>query len=142
MAKKYYTLVIREDGIWSPQFGDYDKSVVTQEAIDSYSRDCDGKRIPVKDRKVLTTGPRQADINAAVAALNSPSINDYCDHMSAASKLADTLTKERREGFEAYCQGKASGFNPYPHDRRSVMDTAKSIAWSTGWMGACIDPKE
>jgi hypothetical protein len=32
----YYTLLIKEDGVWAPQFGDYVRSVVAQEKRDSY----------------------------------------------------------------------------------------------------------
>lgn len=66
MARKYYTLCIREDGIWAQQFGDYDRMTV------SFEVDCLRERGSIKkgDYKILTTGPKQADINAAVAALN------------------------------------------------------------------------
>lgn len=76
MAKKYYTIAIRENGIWNAQFSDYDKSVVIDEAIDSYTYNIDGKRIPAKDRKVLTTVPGTKAIDAAVAALNDPEMAD------------------------------------------------------------------
>ena len=49
MARTYYTLFCREnDGKWYPQFGDYVRSVVAQEAIDSYSRD-----YKAKDRQII-----------------------------------------------------------------------------------------
>lgn len=36
----YFTLVTREDdGLWYPQFGDFDRSVVVTEKADSYARE-------------------------------------------------------------------------------------------------------
>jgi hypothetical protein len=66
--RMYYTLLTREPGgIWSPQFGDYDKSTVVGEGgcyhADGYRR---------KDLKVICTGARQSDINAEVSRLNTP----------------------------------------------------------------------
>ena len=70
MARTYYTACIRDrDGVWAPQFGDYDRAVVVEEMEDWH--DATGlhgsKR---RDMKIITTGPKQADINAAVDALN------------------------------------------------------------------------
>lgn len=65
MARRYHTLAIREDGRWAPQFGDYDKDAVLQEREDSYG---ETKR---RDWRVITTGDKKADIDAAIAALNA-----------------------------------------------------------------------
>ena len=49
MTKAYFTLFCREkDGKWYPQFGDYSRSVVAEEAQDSYSRE-----YKAKDRKII-----------------------------------------------------------------------------------------
>jgi hypothetical protein len=68
MQRKYYTLVIFEDGQWSPQFGDYSKADVKSEADDCHF----GYRaIRRKDMKIIETNTaQQAEINAAVAELN------------------------------------------------------------------------
>jgi hypothetical protein len=67
-SRAYYTLAVREDGQWSPQFGDYSKSVVEQERDDI----CDGYGGPKKkDTRILKTGARQAELNAAIRALNT-----------------------------------------------------------------------
>lgn len=69
MARKYYSLIQRIDGRWYPQFGDYDREVVAQERQDMR----DGFEAPrAKDLKIICTGPKQADIEAAVAKLNQP----------------------------------------------------------------------
>jgi hypothetical protein len=63
MARKYYTLCIRFDGKWSPEFGDYSREVVQEEMeTESYLR---------KNMRIITTGARQSDITTAVASLNS-----------------------------------------------------------------------
>lgn len=71
MGKKYFTLFIRHDGMWSPEFGDYDRDVVYQERCD-YLDSSDG--IKAKDMKIVShdDGIDQrdlaADLNRKVAA--------------------------------------------------------------------------
>lgn len=64
--KKYYTLVLREDGErWRPEFGSYTRQDVRDEMADytAYDyRSCDAK--------ITTSGEAQADIDAAVGELN------------------------------------------------------------------------
>lgn len=66
MTKRYHTLVVRDNGKWLPQFGDYELEAVRDERdswlyADGYKR---------ADVRIITTGDGQADINAAIAALN------------------------------------------------------------------------
>lgn len=69
MSRPYFTLVERQpDGPWTPQFGDYDKECVENERRDML-RSAVG-RIRAKDLKIIRSGARQADINAAIAKLN------------------------------------------------------------------------
>jgi hypothetical protein len=68
--RAYFTLAIRESGRWTPQFGDYDRSVVKQEERDSYRFDCHGKAIRASDRKIIKSDPDCDAIDAAIAALN------------------------------------------------------------------------
>ena len=69
MAKKYYTLISRTPGeLYAQEFGDYVKSVVTQEMADLKNS---GGTPPKTTFKVLTTGDKQVDINAAIAVENS-----------------------------------------------------------------------
>lgn len=67
MSTTYYTLAVREDGVWAPQFGDYDRDVVADEKLDyrdhGYS---------ARDLKIIRTGDTQADIDARIAAMNGP----------------------------------------------------------------------
>jgi len=65
MARRYHTLLTRTDGRWGIEFGDWDREVVVEEMLDSYAAD-----FKAKDRKIIATSGKQADINAAVAALN------------------------------------------------------------------------
>jgi hypothetical protein len=66
----YYTLAICESGRWAPQFGDYDRAVVKQEA-QAYRRTSDGKPIRACQRMILKSDPDNDAIDAAVAALNT-----------------------------------------------------------------------
>lgn len=72
MPQKYYSLLVREDGFWSIQFGDYDRAVVEQEREDTYLRQDSGdtERYRAKDIKIIATGASQAHINAEVNRLN------------------------------------------------------------------------
>lgn len=65
---KYYTLVTRDaDGRWSPQFGDYSRSVVKDEK-EYYLESYDYKK---KDVKILTTQTdHHTDITQAIKELN------------------------------------------------------------------------
>jgi hypothetical protein len=68
VMRKYYTLAIREDGVWTPQFGDYNRSVVEEER--SYVVGHPSGEVKKKDTKVICSGSSQASINAAIAKLN------------------------------------------------------------------------
>lgn len=63
--KPYYTLLIRMNGKWSPQFGDYVKAVVAQERKDTYS-----EFKGVDWQIVKTADDLQASIDAVVTELN------------------------------------------------------------------------
>lgn len=67
-SSKYYTLVTRDaEGVWSPQFGDYDRTVVKEE-LDYYKSSYGYKR---DDIKILQTNTAyQKDISAAIESLN------------------------------------------------------------------------
>ena len=65
--RTYFTLCTRNaDGRWSPEFGAYSRETVREERADY--RESGWK---AKDLKIIETGTRQADITAAVAALNN-----------------------------------------------------------------------
>lgn len=61
MVKRYYTLAVKEDGVWYAQFGDYDKETVKQEAEDSW----DGYKT-----RIVSSEASQVAIQAAIDALN------------------------------------------------------------------------
>jgi len=63
----YFTLLTRDDGNdnWRIEFGDYSSSTVEDERIDQRDHE-----IKCSNLKIIRTNNRQADINAAVAALN------------------------------------------------------------------------
>ena len=63
--KSYYTIIVREDGTWSPQFGDYSKEVCEQEVIDQYRA-----QYKKKDIKIICTPRGQKYIDAAIKTLN------------------------------------------------------------------------
>lgn len=63
---RYYTLLTRElDGLWYPQFGDFRRECVEQEANDTYARDYRSR-----DRKIIKTGRSQKEIAAKILSLN------------------------------------------------------------------------
>lgn len=64
MARMYFSLLTRDEGQWSQQFGDYDRQCVQAE-LDDMRRD-----YKLADLKIIKTGARQVDINEAVARLN------------------------------------------------------------------------
>ena len=68
--RPYYTLAIREQGRWTPQFGAYERADVAQEEQDSYRFDVHGKPIRKLDRKIIKTEPDCDSIDAGIAALN------------------------------------------------------------------------
>lgn len=65
MERKYYTLLVKEDGKWMIEFGDYDRSLVLMEQV----IECEHRR-KKKDTKVITSGDTQEEINKAVDELN------------------------------------------------------------------------
>jgi hypothetical protein len=73
----YYTLVTRENGKWGPQFGDYDRKIVMQELRDSYLG-----LYKLNDMKIISTGPKQADINEAVRKLNAEKADTLVDRLT------------------------------------------------------------
>jgi len=65
-ARKYFTLAVREDGRWGPDFGDYDVMVVRQELMNRRDSGTKGK-----DLFIVSTGETQAEIDVAIAKLNA-----------------------------------------------------------------------
>lgn len=62
----YFSLAVREGDAFFPDFGDYDREVVEQERRDRIES---GEGKP-RDFRVIRSGDRQAQINAAFRALN------------------------------------------------------------------------
>ena len=67
MARKYFTLLVREHGQWTPQFGDFDRDSVEYEADDLASGFEPIKR---RDIKIISTGSTQTEIDSVVQRLN------------------------------------------------------------------------
>lgn len=64
--KAYFTLVCREDGVWSPQFGDYNRDVVIAER-DHYK---EAGTYKAKDMVIIKTPAETIYVNARIAELN------------------------------------------------------------------------
>lgn len=60
-SKPYYTLLVKRAGVWSAQFGDYDREVVSYEEHDCYDTEV---------TKIIKTDDNQASIDAKIAELN------------------------------------------------------------------------
>lgn len=61
----YYSLLTRTDGVWSMEFGDYDRETVEFELLDK--RDHGARKA---DLKIVTTDANEAAILAVVSTLN------------------------------------------------------------------------
>ena len=72
MAKKYFSLIVKEPGAqWSPQFGDYDRDVVQDELQDYKEHVGDGCQWPKGTKfSIIGTKDDQASISACIAKLN------------------------------------------------------------------------
>lgn len=64
-ARPYFTLAQRIDGVWSAQFGDYDRETVEFELEDFVDHD-----VKRRDLRIVQSGARAAEVAAAVAKLN------------------------------------------------------------------------
>lgn len=62
---KYYTLAIREEGVWAPQHGDYSRSAVRDE-MDEHS----DRGVKSCDMRIVHSGETQEEIDAAILRLN------------------------------------------------------------------------
>ncbi|RPJ08135.1 MAG: hypothetical protein EHM36_05860 [Deltaproteobacteria bacterium] len=71
MAKRYYTLVQKVDGKWTPQFGDYSREAVYEERQNLLDGWYYGERGMAKKLKVIATGDEQEMINIAIQAMNA-----------------------------------------------------------------------
>jgi hypothetical protein len=60
-SKPYYTLVVKRAGVWSAQFGDYDREVVKDEEYDCYDTEVS---------KIIKTADNQAAIDFYIAVMN------------------------------------------------------------------------
>ncbi len=66
-ARKYHVLLVREDGNWTIDFGDYDLSTVREERQDKRDHE-----VKAKDLHILTVdGDTQAAVDAAVKEFRS-----------------------------------------------------------------------
>jgi hypothetical protein len=68
--RQYFTLAVRNlcDNKWSPEFGDYSRSVVKSE-LEDFRRNYSASRL-----KILATTDNQEDITAAIVALNASEV--------------------------------------------------------------------
>jgi hypothetical protein len=69
MSRPYFMLFVREDGVWVPEFGDYERQIVVDEMEDYHHG---YRNVKKKDMKVmrLASGKRLV-VDAVQAALNS-----------------------------------------------------------------------
>ncbi len=70
--RQYHSLLTRDSASapWGIAFGDYSKAVVQQELVDLI----DSGEAKRSNSKIITTGSRQQDINAAVLQLNAAAL--------------------------------------------------------------------
>lgn len=65
MTKRYFSLLERDDGVWRIEFGAYDRDDVEAEREDRKDHG-----VKISNLKIISTGAKQVDIDAAVAKLN------------------------------------------------------------------------
>jgi len=65
MPKTYYTLAVRAEDQWCPEFGDYDLKTIDEEM------DCLSDDYKRKDLKIIATLDDQQSIDAKIAELNA-----------------------------------------------------------------------
>jgi hypothetical protein len=62
-TRPYYTLAVRANGKWGPEFGDFDKETVKDEMEDCENEWC--------EMKIIKSGVDQAAIDAEIKKLNA-----------------------------------------------------------------------
>ncbi|CAG23302.1 hypothetical protein [Photobacterium profundum] len=102
--KNYYSLLTFNNVTWSVQFGDYDKDVVRQEIIDSYSH------YKKKNVIIIKSKDDRYSVDEEVAKLNKVTysiyyfdegINKHVDSLERLEELADKATRSN-EDFSLY----------------------------------------
>jgi hypothetical protein len=103
-ARKYFTLLVNDNGLWAPQFGDYDRQVVEDEMRDEYL----DKGYRAKRLKIIATADDQASIDARVKEINAklaepkaPKV-DYAAILKAAHEAADAAQEGMVEDLNAF----------------------------------------
>jgi hypothetical protein len=87
MSRPYFSLLSRDAGPWAIEFGDYDREVVASELEDRVDH-----FVARKDLRIIKTGETQAEIVAAVAALNE----------QETARLAPLVAAVKRHAVENY----------------------------------------
>lgn len=125
-TRKYYSIIVRDAGQWSPQFGDYVKRVVRAECRDSYSEyTSDNIRIIETD-----DAGGQSAIDTVVSALNA--LND-CEVWNV--EHTDTFG-----GQANYSWVKRETVTcPRGSSNQLVLRRAKSAVGMSGWRGRTAD---
>lgn len=69
-SRAYFTLAICERGVWSPQFGDYERAVVEAERVDMLEGNRARGSLKARDVKIVKSAPDNDAIDQAIAKLN------------------------------------------------------------------------
>jgi hypothetical protein len=95
--KPYFTLLEKNDaGLWTIEFGAYDKADCKSELEDRLDHD-----VRRKNLKIITTGPKQAEIDAAVAKLNQETGKTMASDMDARARKMVEAADEGDERAQA-----------------------------------------
>ncbi len=79
MPRPYYLLAVQDnDGIWSPQFGDYDRSVVNAKRDDCYKRNQTPRVWPDQTLVIKLEDALQETCDAAIQKLNGGDDDEPC----------------------------------------------------------------
>ena len=136
MARKYHSLLIREHGRWSVQFGAWSKQDVIEERDESF-RNSSTDPVKLKDCKIITTNGTQAAIDAKVAELNAA--EDRARKIDrAAPVMLDAGGGEHRTTWGEFLDDNADSFGPEEAERieRDLLKRPGCTAFGGGGAAA------
>lgn len=130
MRKTYFTLAVRvPDGLWTPQFGDYDRDVVLDEQLDTE------EDWPKRSKfKIIRTYDSQADVMMGIAKLNRKDgdrvpVNPVA-HVLLTDQGAATLVEKGDADFDDGDPENGPGYGGHPdYDRYYADEMDICITW-------------
>jgi hypothetical protein len=159
-SRKYFTLLVNHNGLFSPEFGDYNKAVVMDELLDYVEQGYSRKRL-----KIIATNDHKLEVMSRVDAINSklnapkvPKV-DYAAILEEAHKACNEaqegmvedlnafdcgfawVTIDGRHGLAKWARAErkrlAQAYPDLPPVARMHMRRLGDKAWPGGWQWWC-----